>query len=83
MSKKKENKVTKSVEDNIVKITNAIIDIYSLKEKALNIQTDKIDDNSEENRQKLFEVKAQLRDIQNDLSYRFDIYFITTVTIAR
>ena len=69
MSKKKENKVTKSVEDNIVKITNAIIDIYSLKEKALNIQTDKIDDNSEENRQKLFEVKAQLRDIQNDFHY--------------
>ena len=30
MSKKKENKVTKSVEDNIVKITNAIFDIYSL-----------------------------------------------------
>ena len=53
MSKKKENKVTKSVEENIVKITQAIINIYTLKEKALNIQTDKIDDNSEENRQKL------------------------------
>ena len=69
MSKKKENKVTKSVEDNIVKITKAIINIYALKEKALNIQTDKIDDNSEENRQKLFEVKSQLRDVQNEFHY--------------
>ena len=69
MSKKKENKVTKSVEENIVKITQAIINIYALKEKALNIQTDKIDDNSEENRQKLFEVKSQLRDIQNEFHY--------------
>ena len=69
MSKEKENKVTKSVEENIVKITQAIINIYTLKEKALNIQTDKIDDNSEENRQKLFEVKSQLRDIQNEFHY--------------
>ena len=69
MSKKKENKVTKSVEENIVKITQAIINIYALKEKSLNIQTDKIDDNSEENRQKLFEVKSQLRDIQNEFHY--------------
>lgn len=69
VKKNKKIKVASSVEKNMVQITNTIVNIYNIKLKELALKTEKVDNNTQQVRENLFNIQAEIREVLNTCHY--------------
>lgn len=73
--KNKETKLSTNVENNMIDIINTIEKIYEVKLIELKLKTDKIDNNTAEIREQIFQIQNILRDEMDRCSQFIEILF--------